>query len=454
MTLSRRLTQPRYVIPLIFLPFLFLFYIIFRHWDGSAAAPPVASDTLAAGQLNPDMPGVARRISEDPVKDKFDAYREAYRHRTDFSMLGNIEGRGEGDPLSQSDPSAYSREEVEQLQARKTLDSLSREMARGRQAVGRELSALPQRSPVRSKIASGGGARPPQYGRSEEESFLAEIQRLSGTVTPGSLSGASPGASSSSSSPRKGPGPTDGFGEQMQLFREQMRLVDSLQNVSRGGAETGRGRSGSDRTDRSQRSSTARTSSPGYDPARDSTFRPLPVTTAPPLPEDRSTSGFHTLRVEKRTGLIPAMIDQDLRVHAGGRVRIRLLEDIHVGGERIPRGSWLYAQVTGFQSSRVNLSITQIAHEGRTLPVQLDVYDTDGYLGLYVPGSPFREFTKEIGTQGTRGLSQLRMADGSDPASGLLTQLFQTAGGSTQQLIRSEKARLTYNYALYLKEKP
>jgi hypothetical protein len=45
------------------------------------------------------------------------------------------------------------------------------------------------------------------------------------------------------------------------------------------------------------------------------------------------------------------------------------------------------------------------------------------------------------------------MADGSDPVSGLLTQLFQTAGSSTNQLIRREKARLTYNYAIYLKEK-
>jgi hypothetical protein len=445
MTLSRTLSQPRYVIPLILLPFLFLFYFIFRHWDGSAAAPPAASDTLAAGQLNADMPGVARRISEDPVKDKFDAYREAYRHRTDFSMLGNIDGRGGEDPLARGDASAYSREEVERLQARKTLDSLSREMARGRQAVGRELSALPTRSPLGP---GGGGARAPQYGRSEEETFLAEIQRLTGA---GASPTSSTASATSSSSDRGAPGPTVGFGEQMQLFREQMRLVDSLQQVSRSGAETGRA---SARNDRTERSDLARTSSPGYDPALDSTFRPLPVKRTPPVADNSTTGGFHTLRLEKRPGLIPAMIDQDLRVHAGGRVRIRLLEDIHVGGERIPRGSWLYAQVTGFQSSRVNLSITQIAHDGRTLPVQLDVYDTDGYLGLYVPGSQFREFTKEIGTQGTRGLSQLRMADGSDPASGLLTQLFQTAGGSTQQLIRREKARLPYNYALYLKEKP
>jgi hypothetical protein len=46
------------------------------------------------------------------------------------------------------------------------------------------------------------------------------------------------------------------------------------------------------------------------------------------------------------------------------------------------------------------------------------------------------------------------MADGSDPLNGLLAQLFQTAGGSTQQLIRREKARLTLHYAVLLKEKP
>jgi conjugative transposon TraM protein len=420
----RTFTQPRYVIPLILLPFLFLFFFIFRHWNGSASTATSSTDSLPSGQLNPDMPGVARRISEDPVKDKFDAYQEAFRNRTDFSMLGNIEGRGQLNPYD--DPSsAYSRGEIERLQSQKTLDSLQREMYRGQQAIEQQMRSLPARSPLSS---GGSGARPPQYGRSEEETFLAEIQRLS--KEPASSSGSSSNRSSSS----------DSYSEQMKLFREQMRLMDSMQQTAQtkvAGSKTipvPNGRK-------------------PLDPGLDSSFRPLAVRSSPEPADTKRSGGFYTLRLERKPGLISAMIDQDMRVHAGGRVRIRLLQDIHVGGERIPRGAHLFAQVTGFQTTRINLSVTQIQHGDQSLPVQLDIYDTDGYLGLHVPGSHFREFTKEIGTQGTRGLSQLRMADGSDPVSGLLTQLFQTAGSSTNQLIRREKARLTYNYAIYLKEK-
>lgn len=420
----RTFTQPRYVIPLILLPFLFLFFFIFRHWNGSASTASASADSLPSGQLNPDMPGVARRISEDPVKDKFDAYQEAFRNRTDFSMLGNIEGRGQLNPYD--DPSsAYSRGEIERLQSQKTLDSLQREMSRGQQAIEQQMRSLPARSPLRS---GGSGARPPEYGRSEEETFLAEIQRLS----------RDPGASSGSSSVRSAS--TDSYSEQMKLFREQMRLMDSMQQTAQ---TKGSG----------SKTTPVTNGRKPLDPAQDSSFRPLAVRSSPEPAESKRSGGFYTLRLERKPGLISAMIDQDLRVHAGGRVRIRLLQDIHVGGERIPRGTHLFAQVTGFQTTRINLSVTQIQFGHQSLPVQLDIYDTDGYLGLHVPGSHFREFTKEIGTQGTRGLSQLRMADGSDPVSGLLTQLFQTAGSSTNQLIRREKARLTYNYAIYLKEK-
>lgn len=423
---QRRFTQPRYVIPLILLPFLFLFYFIFTHWDGSSTTSTSLTDTLSSGQINPDMPGVAKRISEDPVKDKFDAYQEAFRNRTDFSMLGNIEGRGQINPYD--DPtSAYSNSEIEQLQAQKTLDSLRREMSRGQQVIDRQIQALPGRS---SSRPGGSSARPPEYGRSEEETFLAEIERL----TRGSTSAASPVKTNVPTAA------TDTYGEQMQLFREQMRLMDSMQQSARIPSETKRPVQGKDIRK-------------GFDPSADTGFKPLPVSTEPGMNSSNRSGGFHTLRIEQKPALISAIIDQNLRVNAGGRVRIRLLQDIHVGGERIPKGTHVFAQVTGFQTTRINLSITQIYHNQQSLPVELDIYDTDGYLGLHVPGSHFREFTKEIGTQGTRGLSQIRMADGSDPVSGLLTQLFQTAGSSTNQLIRREKAKLTYNYAVYLKPK-
>jgi conjugative transposon TraM protein len=270
-------------------------------------------------------------------------------------------------------------------------------MSRGQQVIDRQIQALPGRSSSRS---GGSYARPPEYGRSEEETFLAEIERLTKGGSGASNASRATGATASS----------DSYSEQMQLFREQMRLMDSIQQSARIPSESKRPVQGKD-------------ARKGFDPSADTGFKPLSVSTEPVINSSNRNGGFHTLRVEQKPALISAIIDQDLRVHAGGRVRIRLLQDIHVGGERIPKGTHVFAQVTGFQTTRINLSITQIYHNQQSLPVELDIYDTDGYLGLHVPGSHFREFTKEIGTQGTRGLSQIRMADGSDPVSGLLTQL-------------------------------
>jgi conjugative transposon TraM protein len=410
------------------LPFFFLFFFIFRHWNGSAQAAAVGQDTVATNQINPLMPGVAKQVTEEPVKDKFGAYQEAFKHNTDFTALENIDAptlSGRDGGLS----SVYSPQDIAQLQAQKTLDSLQQVMRAGQSDIDQQMQAILQKKGRRN---DQGQAKFPPSGRSQEEAFLAEVQRMNGT-----------GASANPMVNKRSSG-TDTYTEQMMMFRAQMKLVDSIQQANQRSA-TGQSRS-------SVEASGKKGSLP-LDPASDSSFTPLPVSLQPQV-NDRSRSlGFHTLRNAGTSSMVMAMIDQDVKVNAGHRVRIRLLQDIYVGGTRVPKGTYLYAQVTGFQTSRINLSITQVFLNGQTLPVQLDVFDNDGYLGLYVPGSNFREFSKEIGTQATRGLSQLQTADQNDPVNSLINQLFQTGTSATTKMIRKEKAVLTYNYSIYLQEK-
>jgi conjugative transposon TraM protein len=302
-------------------------------------------------------------------------------------------------------------------------------MRAGQSDIDQQMQAILQKKGRRN---DQGQAKFPPSGRSQEEAFLAEVQRMNGT-----------GASANPMVNKRSSG-TDTYTEQMMMFRAQMKLVDSIQQANQRSA-TGQSRS-------SVEASGKKGSLP-LDPASDSSFTPLPVSLQPQV-NDRSRSlGFHTLRNAGTSSMVMAMIDQDVKVNAGHRVRIRLLQDIYVGGTRVPKGTYLYAQVTGFQTSRINLSITQVFLNGQTLPVQLDVFDNDGYLGLYVPGSNFREFSKEIGTQATRGLSQLQTADQNDPVNSLINQLFQTGTSATTKMIRKEKAVLTYNYSIYLQEK-
>jgi hypothetical protein len=100
----------------------------------------------------------------------------------------------------------------------------------------------------------------------------------------------------------------------------------------------------------------------------------------------------------------------------------------------------------------VNISIAQILYNNTSLPVKIDLFDSDGYLGLYVPGSNFREFSKEIGTQGTQGLSQVVTPDNSDIKMSMLSKLFNTTTTTLSNLIKNDKAFLKYNYIVFLKD--
>src|SRR5699024_6924918 len=187
-----------------------------------------------------------------------------------------------------------------------------------------------------------------------------------------------------------------------------------------------------------------------FDPSGDTSIRTHHMATS----LNRNTGYINTVtNVHEDVQSISAMIDQNVKVHLGSRVRIRLLKDIFVGNHKIEKGSYLYGMVSGFQTQRVNISITQIQYQNTSLPVKLDVYDHDGYLGLYVPGSNFREFTKEIGTQATRGMSQVISPDGSDVQTNLLSQVFNTTTTTMAKLIKKDKAFLKYNYIVYLKER-
>ena len=106
---------------------------------------------------------------------------------------------------------------------------------------------------------------------------------------------------------------------------------------------------------------------------------------------------FNTLtQNEHEPKLIKAIIDEDVKATDGSRVRLRLLDDIEIGETMVKKGSYLYATMSGFGSQRVKGSINSILVDDELIKVSLSLYDTDGLEGLYVPGSQFRETTKDV----------------------------------------------------------
>jgi len=165
---------------------------------------------------------------------------------------------------------------------------------------------------------------------------------------------------------------------------------------------------------------------------------------------DAISGDFNTVLPDKETAFISAVIDENITGYAGSRLRLKLLEDIKAGNNLIRKGTYLFAQVSGFSEQRVTLSVTSILCGGKILPVKLDVYDMDGLPGLYVPSSSFRDFTKDLGSNSVQGVTIDGSSGNNQFIMSSLDKVFQSTSSAIADLIRKNKAKLKYNSYLYL----
>lgn len=104
--------------------------------------------------------------------------------------------------------------------------------------------------------------------------------------------------------------------------------------------------------------------------------------------------GEETPDMQKNT--IEACIHENQTVIAGQAVKIRLVEPVKIDQTIIPKGSILIASanITG---DRLSLTVTSVEYDGTISPVELQVYDSDGQRGIYIPSSMEAGALKEIG---------------------------------------------------------
>jgi conjugative transposon TraM protein len=157
---------------------------------------------------------------------------------------------------------------------------------------------------------------------------------------------------------------------------------------------------------------------------------------------------FNAIYKEKENSFIKAVIDENNKGFLGSRIRFRLLEDIFVGNKKISKGSILYGQISGFSMQRVNLNIVSVFTKGEIYPVNLFIYDVDGMKGLYVPQSVFRDMMREMGSNSVQG-TQMDMG-GKGFFSSIGSSLFTSTSKSIANLIKENKAKLKYNSYVFL----
>ena len=149
---------------------------------------------------------------------------------------------------------------------------------------------------------------------------------------------------------------------------------------------------------------------------------------------------------------ISACIYGNQTVTDGQKVRLRLLEQMRVGDIIIPSNAVVTgsAKLTG---ERLGIGITSIEYAGSIYNVKLNVYDTDGQEGIFIPGSMELNAAKEVAANmGTSMGSSINIS--SDAKAQLASDLGKGLIQGTSQYIakkmRTVKVHLKSNYRVML----
>ncbi|WP_130855667.1 conjugative transposon protein TraM [Olivibacter jilunii] len=164
-------------------------------------------------------------------------------------------------------------------------------------------------------------------------------------------------------------------------------------------------------------------------------------------------NGFYSLEApladSVESNAIRAVIHETQTLVTGATVKLRLLNDIYINGQLIPKDHFVYG-IAGVSGERLTISIQSILYGNSIYPVNLIVYDLDGVGGLYIPGAITRDVAKESAERSMQslGLSAL------DPSLGAQAM---TAGIEATKSLLSKKVKLIKvtvkaGYAVVLKD--
>lgn len=402
--------QPKYMLPAILYPLLLITgYLVFDIFDTEVAE--TGSDLQTTEFLNPELPQA--QVGNDPIGGKYESMVKSYGRIQDYSAVENIERNNDDDEKEEYD-SKYSKEDLtlldseaaerseEMLRLREMQERLQQSAEKGEAMMQDSTGTHP--TDEASRIARSKQRQ--QEALDELNKALAEA-RLHGQKGLEGIDGSSPGK-----------GQTDGAQSGTSVNGTMAGTVEINENAVSELAEEDKA---------GQMVKKIKTSS----------------------------DYFYTLAEnEPEPKLIKAIIDEDIKAVDGSRVRLRLLDDVEVNETVVPKGSYLYATMSGFGSQRVKGDIKSILVADELVKVSLSLYDTDGLEGLYVPSSAFRETTQDITSGALNG--NMSMTNGTTGNSftqwGMqaIQNAYQRTSNALSKAVKKNKAKLKYGTFVYL----
>jgi conjugative transposon TraM protein len=363
------LKQPKYVIPMLALPFLILIAWLIKDMEFGKKEEVFLAETE---DINIDIPEA--NLDKRETSTKFGALQDAFKKASDFSSIQTIEKETKEE--SDNAGSLYTTDEM------RLIDSLN------------QVTRLREREMHE------------QQAKYQSQDFLKLQDEEKQQTT------------------EREPPARSRVDEEMELFKQQMAYLDSLQNPKPVQAV--------------------------QQPKREAGQEPKAIEVL--KAESPSASYFNTVGVNETNVPITAILDETVTVKDGSRIRIRLLDDIMIGKHVLQSGEYLYGNVTGFKAQRVVITVSSVLVNNQRLKIDLTVYDNDGQEGFYIPASSFRELTKNIGGQiQSQSISFEQQAQGVEQfAYGALQDVYRSTTQAVSKTIRQNKAKLKYSTHVYL----
>lgn len=394
--------QPKYMLPLIiYIPLLATGYFIFDIFDTEVA--DIGNKNLQTTEyLNPELPDA--RVKGDGIGSKYESMLKSYGKIDDYSAVDNIDRNNEEEKEEYN--SRYSEEERASLESEeaKKLAEMQEQLQKSAQK-GKDMNnGTPMTEDERVALS-----------QQREKDAMEELNRA---LAQARLQG----QAATSPTPQT-------QGEQGQ----QSQQAQQVQQPSSGKVEG--------KVEINERSVKAI----DEDEEAQEVVKKVKVT----------SDYFNTLcENEPEKKLIKAIIDENVKAVDGSRVRLRLLDDIEINETVVPKGSYIYAIMSGFGSQRVKGSVKSILVDDELIKVSLSIYDTDGLEGLYVPGSAFRETTKDVASGAMSGNMNMGTTTSNNSLSqwGMqaITNAYQKTSNAIGKAIKKNSAKLKYGTFVYL----
>jgi len=159
--------------------------------------------------------------------------------------------------------------------------------------------------------------------------------------------------------------------------------------------------------------------------------------------------------VPQNNNSIHAVIHETMTLVNESMVPLRLTQGLLLGKTTIPSGTVLKA-AGKFQGGRLLLAISSIEYKGTITPVDINIYDNDGQLGLYIPYSSEQTAIKDIASNMSQNSGtniMMTQSAGQQVAADLTRGLVQGVSGYFQKKVRQPKVTVKAGHQVLLVSK-